>query len=41
MRSCIWSEKIDRGHDMKKWHNSIPMRVKDRFDYIPKEERNA
>jgi len=41
MRSCIWNEKIDRGYDMKKWHDSIPMRAKDHFDYVPKEKRNG
>jgi len=41
MRMCVWSDKIDRGYDMESWHNSISMRVKDRFDYIPKEKRNA
>ena len=40
-RLWLWSEKIDRGYDMESWHNSIPMRVKDRFDYVPKEEKNV
>jgi 5-methylcytosine-specific restriction endonuclease McrA len=40
MRCCVWSDKIDRGYDMEKWHDSIPMFLKDNFVYIGKEERN-
>jgi len=41
MRCCVWSWKIDHNYEMQKWHDSIPMRVKDHFDYVPKEKRNA
>jgi len=41
MRCCVWSWKIDHNYDMKKWHENIPMFIKDNFIYIDKEERNA
>jgi hypothetical protein len=41
MRMCVWSDKIDHGYDMEKWHTDIPMLIKDQFIYIGKEERNV
>ena len=40
MRWYVWSDKIDRGYDMEKWHLEIPMLLKDHFVYIGKSERN-
>lgn len=33
-RLCFWSDKIDASYDMEAWHDSIPMREKDRFVYL-------
>jgi len=41
VRNRLFSEKIDLGYDMIGWLESIPMRVKENFHYLPKEERNG
>ena len=41
MRRCmVWTYKVNLGYDMKSWHDSIPMLIKDRFppEYLPKKK---
>lgn len=40
-RNRLFSEKIDLGYDMIGWLFSIPMKTKENFHYIPKEDRHA
>jgi len=40
-RNQLFSEKIDLGYDMVEWLESIPMKTKDNFHYVPKEDRHA
>lgn len=36
-RDLAWTYKLIKGYDMEKWHNKIPMLVKDRFVDLRKE----
>jgi uncharacterized protein YbaR (Trm112 family) len=31
MRSLFWTRKLEKGYDMYKWHEEIPMLIKDKF----------
>ena len=37
-RCCAWTDKISAGYDMEKWHNEIPMLIKDNFLYLKKKD---
>jgi hypothetical protein len=30
-RKSVWDYKVSQGYDMQAWHESIPMKIKDRF----------
>jgi len=39
IRNKLFSQKIDQGYDMFGWLESIPMKAKENFHYVEKEER--
>jgi hypothetical protein len=40
-RCAVWTDKINAGYDMEKWHAEIPMLIHDQFIYLEPPERNS